>query len=479
LRIELTARLTGPTRDGRLDAVTYAFTQCDPDFDNDGVADLEDSDDDNDGIPDASEGGINGNPAGDHDADGVLNFEDVNFPGYADANGDNINDLFDFDGDGIPNHKDLDSDSDGIPDATEANNGTLPTNMNTQGRYTIAYVQANDFDSDGHANEVDPDDSGTPLDLPDTDLDGAEDFLDTDADDDGNLDYGEGFDDDEDGDALNDLLARAAAFEVATGDPGWYLPDDINGIDDGDGLPDWLEDSNSNGVPNFLDPTSSFYHDSDGDGLIDLYDTSSSGAPYSAPDGDANGVPDYLQEGREVTVPVTYLFIRAFERDGQAVLEWATASELNNSHFTVERSEDGVNFYEIGVVTGSDNSTERIDYQFVDAFPIQTIEYYRLIQVDFDGTRDVSKIYVVTFDGTMTSRVSVYPNPASEKVYIVSQGVQIKRISLIDMSGKTVLQKEQIENKPLIVHALQAGLYLVKTELLDGTILTTRLLLND
>ncbi len=477
LRVQLTAS-TNPST-GRLDAVTYSFQQCDPDFDNDGVADLDDNDDDNDGIPDASEGGANGNPAGDHDADGVLNFEDIDFPGFVDANGDNINDLFDFDGDGNPNHKDLDSDSDGIPDAVEANNGALPANMNTQGRYTIAYVQANDFDGDGHANEVDTDDGGTALDLPDTDLDGAADFLDTDADGDGNFDYGEGFDDDGDGDALNDLLARAAAFETAAGDPGWYLTDDVNGIDDTDGLPDWLEDSNSNGIPNFLDPTSSFYHDSDGDGLIDLYDTSTFGAAYSAPDGDSNGTPDYLQIGREVTVPVTYLFIRAFERDGQAVLEWATASELNNSHFTIERSEDGSNFYAIGTVTGNDNSTERIDYYFIDAFPIQTIEYYRLIQEDYDGTKDVSKIYVVAFDGSLPSRLSVYPNPASETVHIVSQGVQIKRISVIDLSGKTVLQKEQLDNEPVLVNALKEGIYLIRAELMDGSIHTTRLLLND
>ena len=78
-----------------------------------------DIDDDDDGIPDYVEG--NGvDPSGDDDADGIENYRDTDFPGFVDSNNDGVNDRFDADLDGIPNHLDLDSDNDGIPDVVES-----------------------------------------------------------------------------------------------------------------------------------------------------------------------------------------------------------------------------------------------------------------------------------------------------------------------------------------------------------------------
>ena len=89
--------------------------------------------------------------------------------------------------------------------------------------------------------------------------------------------------------AFDDLMARAAAYEAGQGNPGMYSSTDS----DGDNLPDWLEDDNLNSTPNFLDPTSAYYYDSDDDGLVDLFDRNSGGAPSNTPDNSGNGEFDF------------------------------------------------------------------------------------------------------------------------------------------------------------------------------------------
>lgn len=118
------------------------------DTDGDGVRDNLDIDDDNDGVPDKKEfcnpGGsfacLPGDldPSGDADHDGILNFKDANDPavanGCTDANNDGLCDnlpaAYDHDGDGVPDHLDLDSDNDGISDLVEAGHGQPDTDGN-------------------------------------------------------------------------------------------------------------------------------------------------------------------------------------------------------------------------------------------------------------------------------------------------------------------------------------------------------------
>lgn len=163
------------------------------DWDSDGVADNVDLDADNDGIPDNLETPY-GDPYADADNDGTPNFEDED---YCTVNSGTFSgglcSLFDSDGDGKPNHLDLDADDDGIPDLVEAGgvdadgNGQVD-NINAGNQNLI-----NDNDNDGWADAYDNDNNddataGTPQiiksDL-DTDNDGHNDFVDLDSDNDG------------------------------------------------------------------------------------------------------------------------------------------------------------------------------------------------------------------------------------------------------------------------------------------------------
>jgi len=68
-----------------------------------------------------------------------------------------------------------------------------------------------------------------------------------------------------------------------------------------------------------------------------------------------------------------------------ASLKWTTATETNNDHFTVERTQDGVNFETVAIVKGAGNSTTPREYSAIDQDPLQGTSYYRLSQTDLDG----------------------------------------------------------------------------------------------
>lgn len=441
-----------------LDAVSYQFTQCDSDWDNDAVADIDDNDDDNDGIPDDAE--IASTFLADEDSDGLLNFADADYSAFTDANGDGMDDLADFDADGIPNHRDLDSDNDGIPDATEANSGGLPSDMLDDGRFSVAYVIANDFNRDGLVNSYDPDDAGTPLSLPNTDGTNESDFLDIDADEDGLADYIEGFDDDESRDALNDYLIRAEAFETGAGNPGYYTIIDS----DSNGIPNWLE-IGANGAPQFLDVTYGSHHDTDNDGIVDLFDYSTLGAPYTAPDANDDGLPDYMDLSKEVTLPVELLSFKGTVTPSGVMLEWKTASESQNDFFDLYKSHDGLTYTTIATIAGAGDTKEEQSYLFNDQLSIPGFYYYKLAQTDFDGTYEDLQIILVEFESGDV-QIEVYPNPAVDQIRIAGS-LLLPDLTLIikDLTGRVLLsyQHTVTEETPEIdIRSLGSGIYLLE-----------------
>lgn len=92
-------------------------------------------------------------------------------------------------------------------------------------------------------------------------------------------------------------------------------------------------------------------------------------------------------------------------------LYWSTASETNNSYFTIERSTDGENFESIGTEKGAGNSSSIYNYNFWDENPLQGVSYYRLKQTDFDGKYSYSKIIAINVD--QNGDFSIFPNPSN------------------------------------------------------------------
>ena len=96
-----------------------------------------------------------------------------------------------------------------------------------------------------------------------------------------------------------------------------------------------------------------------------------------------------------------------------AIVRWVTQSELNNSHFEVERSNDGVHFEMRGKVLGNGSTSITHNYDFTDALNNNaTIVYYRLRIIDNDGKYTFSKIVALKVNGSISvEKFNVFPNP--------------------------------------------------------------------
>lgn len=112
-----------------------------------------------------------------------------------------------------------------------------------------------------------------------------------------------------------------------------------------------------------------------------------------------------------------------------ANLNWSTASEVNGSHFEVERSDDGVNFTQIGRVEATGNSSVDQDYKFSDREvnmqrASDLVKYYRIKLVDIDGEYKYSGIRVVNFTRSdIDFTVSAFPNPTVNYVQLELTGL--------------------------------------------------------
>ncbi len=147
----------------------------------------------------------------------------------------------------------------------------------------------------------------------------------------------------------------------------------------------------------------------------------------------------YFHDGS--IVPVELVNFEAIEESNANLLTWETASELNNSHFEIERSSDGLNFEKIGEIVGNGTSLELNNYFFKDESPLKN-SYYRLRQVDYDNTFYYSKILNIKRK-TLNHSVKIYPIPATDNLTISFDALEKETINInvIDIMGKSVKQK--------------------------------------
>ena len=171
------------------------------------------------------------------------------------------------------------------------------------------------------------------------------------------------------------------------------------------------------------------------------------------------------------TLPVELLSFDA-QTNGKTVdLTWTTASESNNAGFDIERSADGKTFEKIGFVKGSGTTSEKHSYMFTDNTPLSKTAYYRLQQVDFDGSKVSSNVISIAPKDEVKG-VKVYPNPSEnglifieiadgrDAMHRVSTG-----ITITDAVGQTVFQQQtQSDNLLKVdVSAWASGVYFVKS----------------
>ena len=146
------------------------------------------------------------------------------------------------------------------------------------------------------------------------------------------------------------------------------------------------------------------------------------------------------------TTPVKMTSFTVKKENGNGVLRWVTSSELQNSHYEIERSFDAVSFTKMGEVAGKGTTTLTTSYSFPDALNnvVSTIVYYRLRIVDFDGKSTYTQILPLRLDGSVIlSGVKSYPNPFTSniKLQIQSTKEESSIVRLISMSGQEAVKR--------------------------------------
>lgn len=137
-------------------------------------------------------------------------------------------------------------------------------------------------------------------------------------------------------------------------------------------------------------------------------------------------------------LPIDLLHFRGHNEGARNVLEWATASEQDNDHFTVERSSDGAEFRPIGTVPAAGNSNSLTEYLLPDETPDAGLNYYRLVQTGVDGGTSISgTIAVLSLPG---DGVQVVPNPAAGTArYRLPMGTWLPAELVVrDLAGRPV-----------------------------------------
>ncbi|MFT4771718.1 MAG: hypothetical protein ACJAXD_002176 [Cryomorphaceae bacterium] len=166
-------------------------------------------------------------------------------------------------------------------------------------------------------------------------------------------------------------------------------------------------------------------------------------------------------------LPIQLIDFSVREDNGDALLIWSTASELNNDRFLLLRTVDGIEYETAGIVSGAGNSSTVINYSFRDRNPEKGLSYYKLRQVDFDGTKTDSEPVAYTNDTSGEFRL--FPNPTHRNLTL-STALPYEQVDVIiyDLSGRVInrLNYGAIENQDFELEG-HPGTYFVEI-LVDG-----------
>jgi len=171
-------------------------------------------------------------------------------------------------------------------------------------------------------------------------------------------------------------------------------------------------------------------------------------------------------------LPVTYKYFEASAGPYSNLLEWVTLSEINADYFLVQRSTDGLEWTEVGSVSANGNSTSEIKYQLTDLNVDESVLYYRLKQVDFDGAYEYSEIRVIDRESKVNPEVHIYPNPVrrdgTATISLSNFSDSRPLVSLISMQGLKVFQR-QLNLSPshkfdVDLSTLTKGTYIIRVE---------------
>jgi|GEM_PF-1937061 len=198
--------------------------------------------------------------------------------------------------------------------------------------------------------------------------------------------------------------------------------------------------------------------------------------------GDQNGTIYLYTQSQQAALTASPLPVQLTSFSGQStsggsLLSWATASEVNSARFDIERSADGVSFGLVGTVAAAGNSLSARSYQYLDAAAPAGASYYRLRQVDQDGTSTYSPVVSLNRAGSLSAgQPLAFPAPFTTELSVMLPGAeatQAATVALLTLDGRTVYSRTlALSTTPQALDELPAlapGLYVLRTTTAAGT----------
>ena len=206
-------------------------------------------------------------------------------------------------------------------------------------------------------------------------------------------------------------------------------------------------------------PNSVALGDLDGDGDLDLVTANQGGANNTA------SIRINFTSAPPLPLPVTLTRFAADLAGRQVKVSWATATELNNAYFEVERSGDGLEFASVGRVAANGNSNQPREYSLLDSPTKGKVFYYRLRQVDNDGTASYSAVQTVTLPEAAGS-IALVPNPAPANVVVdlTTAPTLEYTVQVSDLTGRLVSTQQVVGGQQVVLKEsqnLKPGVYLI------------------
>lgn len=157
-------------------------------------------------------------------------------------------------------------------------------------------------------------------------------------------------------------------------------------------------------------------------------------------------------------LPVQLTSFTARWSGSKAILNWATASELNSDYFAVERSGNGTDFSTLTQVASAGTSSKPNTYSFTDTNPLKDATYYRLRQVDRDGTTAYSPIALLTTSQGSAGWLVATDSPQRFNIRATLDAAS--RFTVLDVMGRSVFtQAVTPDHAEVVIPNLPTGVY--------------------
>ncbi len=158
-------------------------------------------------------------------------------------------------------------------------------------------------------------------------------------------------------------------------------------------------------------------------------------------------------------LPVEYTCFSATRTNDDVLVKWCTQTETDNDYFAVERSTNAQNFKTIATIASTSTGNEAKTYYHLDTAPEQGVNYYRIKQIDTDGSAAYTNVVAVKFAYEFNH---AYPNPTEGMLY-VSSDTSGQRLEIRDLFGRLLYEGQtEEETTHLDIQHLPSGMYVLK-----------------